>query len=182
MISGGSAPGGVVPASGGVAPASGGVVPASKPVTTALALGTYYWKTNFSGNPGTTKGVLGNLPSSSYCGAEVLTVGSVAAVSSGGSSSDHSVTLTISCDVLPCTITITVTIDPPARITTLASGKIKLTRKGRHLVSLSLTHAGKTYFHSHHQPLKTVVKLREKVGTHTATFKKKVTLRYHKKG
>jgi hypothetical protein len=160
---------------------TGGVVPASKPVTATLALGTYYWKADFSGNPGTIKGVRGNLASSTSCGDEVLTVGSTAAVSSGGSTNDHSVTLTISCGIVPCTITITVTIDPPASTTKLATGKVRITRKGRHSIIVPLTAAGKTYFKTHHSRVKTFVKMREVVHSHTATVKKTVTLTYRKK-
>ncbi len=137
---------------------SGGKVAASAAVTSALAQGTYYWQTAYSGDAH-------NDPSTSACGSEVLTIGPPGTISSAGSSSGTTITLTITCAVVPCTVTVTITITETSgkaaaarkkkskrrtRTVTLATGKFTILSTSPKKLTVHLTKAGRLYLAKHH--------------------------------
>lgn len=128
---------------------SGGVAAAAT-LTSVLPAGKYYWKASYSGFGD-------NAPSVSACGSEVLTVNPAAVASTGATSNGSSVSITISCASIPCTLSVTITSDPPPaadaragdkrkapKIITLATGTFKLRKHGRSKLAIRLTSAGKS--------------------------------------
>ena len=86
-------------------------------------------------------------------------------------------TITVSCASTPCTVTITITIDPPShgtravsakkkkpKIVTIAKGTFKIKKKGNHKLTVKLTKAGKTLLKKDHGHLKPTVLLRPPTG------------------
>jgi hypothetical protein len=171
---------------------SGGKAAASAPLTSALAVGKYYWVASYGGNST-------NAPSTSGCGAEVLTVSTEAAevkLGSGGSSDGTTITITVTCSSPPCTFTITIT-DPPAQQASvarkkrrakpaaLASGKVTVRKRGAQKVKLRLSTAGKKYMRSHHGTVKLSAAVTQTIAGHkkhlNKTIKVKISKRKHKK-
>jgi hypothetical protein len=166
-----------------------GVAAASGAVTPALSAGTYYWQAAYSGD---TK----NLPSSSSCGSEALTITAAPKAGEGATSTGTTVTITITCTSTPCTVTITITIPTASAASarkskkkpkpiTLASGTFTLHKGGSQKVTLHLTKTGKKVLAAHHGHLTASLKLSEKIDGHTIlstkTIKIKPATKKHKK-
>lgn len=156
--------------SGGAGTVAGGVAKASAPVTTAFAPGTYYWQASYSGDAH-------NLPNSSTCGSEVLTVTPAATIEGKGESTSTTVTLTITCASTPCTVTITITVPsssgkassarkskkhPKTTIVTLGTGTFTITTKGPHKLTVRLSKAGKKLLAADHGHLNAKILVAEK--------------------
>ncbi len=165
----------------GAAAASGAVLP-------ALSAGNYYWQASYSGDAK-------NLPSSSSCGSEVLTVTAAPKAGEGATSTGSTLTVTISC-AGPCTVTLTVTVPTASaasarkskkkpKSVTLASGTFTLHKGGTQKVTLHLTKAGKKALAAHHGRLTASLQLSEKIDGHTIlstkTIKIKPAAKKHKK-
>jgi hypothetical protein len=179
--------------SGGAVAVTGGVGASSAGVTTALALGTYYWQAGYSGDAR-------NVASTSACGSEVLTVVPASSIEGSGTSTSKTVTLTISCSG-PCTVTITITVPESSgkaaaaskkkakrpKIVTLATGKFTFATGGGHKVTLNLTKAGKRLFARDHGRVKAKVLVAENTAgglqttTRTVSFTPAKTKHKHKK-
>jgi hypothetical protein len=180
--------------SGGTVGVTGGAAAPSATVTTALAQGTYYWEAAYSGDAH-------DMPSTSACGSEVLTVVPASSIESKGSSTSTTVTLTITCAATPCTVTVTITIPESSgkaaaarkkkakrpKILTLATGKFTITTPGAHELTLRLTKDGKRLLARDHGRLKAKVLVAEKTAgglqttTRTVSFTPAKTKRKHKK-
>jgi hypothetical protein len=155
---------------GGATAVTGGVAAASYPVTTGLAPGTYYWQAAYSGDAN-------NLPSTSACGSEVLTVTPAATIEGKGESTSTTVTITITCASTPCTVTITITVPsssgkasaarkskkhPKTKIVTLGTGTFTIKTKGPHKLTVHLSKAGKKLLAADHGRLNAKVLVAEK--------------------
>ena len=119
-----------------------------------LTPGTYYWTAAYSGD-------VNNLPSASSCGNDVLTVQPVR-ILPGAVLSPQTVTLTMTCVVLPCQARVTVTSilalrasDAPRKAKrkpsaiTLAHGAVTIKKHGAQTVRLRLTPAGRRFVAAH---------------------------------
>jgi hypothetical protein len=159
--------------SGGATAVSGGIAASSTAVSTALAAGTYYWQASYGGDAN-------NLPSTSACGSEVLTVAGPPKSGEGATSTESTVTLNVSCASFPCTITITLTAPETvvvkaaqaakkkkskAKTIVLANGTFTISRSQK--LTLHLTKIGKQVFIAHHGRLKASLLLSEKLDGHT---------------
>lgn len=159
-----------------------GKVAPSAPVTAVLAIGTYYWQVTYSGDAH-------NGASTSSCGAEVLTVVPAATIGGSGTSTEKTVTLSVTCATFPCTITMTLTAPEtivvkaaraakkkkkPKKIT-LATGTFTLHRAGK--VTLHLTKAGKKLLAAHHGSMSVSLLLSEKIDGHTVTSTKTIKIK-----
>jgi hypothetical protein len=180
--------------SGGTVGVTAGVAAPAAAVTTSLAQGTYYWEAAYSGD-------IHNLPSTSACGSEVLTVVPASSIESKGTSTSTTVTLTITCASTPCTVTITITIPESSgkaaaarkkkakrpKIVTLATGKFTITTAGAHKLTLRLTKDGKRLLARDHGRLKAKVLVAEKTAgglettTRTVSFTPAKSKHKHKK-
>jgi hypothetical protein len=142
---------------GGTTAVSGGVAAASAGVSSALAPGKYYWQAVYSGDAF-------NVPNTSACGSEILTVSSAVSGGTRGTSNGTTITITITCATTPCTITITITFGAShgvrgvasrkAKAVKVASGTFKLKKKGKAKLAVRLTSAGKRLLRQHHNHLK----------------------------
>jgi hypothetical protein len=151
-------------------------------VTSALAPGRYYWTDVYSGDAT-------NLPGTSACGSEVLTIEPGATGPGTATSNGSTVTLTITCSAA-CTVTVTITFPPgsaqDARASsskrkpiTIASGKFSLKKAGKKKLTLKLTKPGRSLLKKHHGKLKTTLRMSDK--TAHGTFKSTRTLKIIKK-
>jgi hypothetical protein len=151
----------------------GAVAPASSPVTDVLAAGTYYWQVTYSGD--TT-----NLPATSRCGSEVLTVTPAANAAATGTATTTAVKLKVGCAIVPCTLKLTVTgteqVEIPAAVTrktkkrkfrtetvTICSDAVHIIRSGDVAVDAKLTRKGKQYLHKRHGHVKLKLTLTETI-------------------
>jgi hypothetical protein len=173
----------------GSATVSGGVS-APLAISTPLAPGVYYWQASYSGDAH-------NLPSTSTCGSEVLTVTPAATIEGKGESTSTTVTITITCASTPCTVTITITVPsssgkasaarkskkhPKTKIVTLATGTFTITTKGPHKLTVHLSKAGKKLLAADHGRLNAKVLVAEKTpgGTVLSTRTIKLVPAKHK--
>jgi hypothetical protein len=119
---------------------------------------------------------------------------SPATVSGSGTSTSGTITLSVTCASFPCTITIVLTAPETVvvhaasvplrkrtktKIVTLGTGKLTITKKGSHKLTVRLSGKGKSYVKSHHGHFKATGKISEKVQGKTLTTSK--TIRIHKK-
>ena len=159
--------------SGGATAVSGGIAAPSAGVSTALAAGTYYWQASYSGDAN-------NLPSTSACGSEVLTVAGPPKSGGSGSSTESTVTVNVTCATFPCTITLTLTAPETVVVHAARAAKKKRTRprrsswprarsrsSGPKKLTLHLTKIGKQVFAAHHGRLNASLLLSEKLDGHT---------------
>ena len=156
---------------------SGGVAAPSGGVSVALSPGRYYWQAAYSGNAGSARGVRGNLPSSSACGSEVLTVVPPVAIAKHASIRGTTITIRVTCVSIPCTLRATLKEGGSKRITadsvailnngkrsktvTLASGTFTVRKTGSRKLAIHLTGTGKHYFRHHHGPVNATVEISE---------------------
>jgi hypothetical protein len=172
---------------------TGGVAGNAAPITSVLGVGKYYWQATYSGNIGDVFGAVGNEPSASACGSEVLTIGPDATVGGAATTTSTTVSLTITCASTPCTVMVTITIDPATaasvarkktkvhhRTITLATGRFTIRHKGARKLQIRLTRAGRKYVAAHHHTLTTSVLVSEKIHGHTELVKRTVRLRFVK--
>jgi hypothetical protein len=171
---------------------SGATAPPSAPVTTALAPGRYYWRAIYSGNAGNVQGVVGNGPSSSACGSEVLTVGAPNAIAGSATSDGQTLTVGVSCVTVPCTVEIDATAPAPGgkkdvaqagkkgkgkkKTITLAKGKFKIKKKGTQKLKLKLSAAGRSYLKGKSKA-KVNLAVTEKVGGHAVVTSRSVSVK-----
>ena len=159
--------------SGGATAVSGGIAAPSAGVSTALAAGTYYWQASYSGDAN-------NLPSTSACGSEVLTVAGPPKSGGSGSSTESTVTVNVTCATFPCTITLTLTAPETVVVHAARAAKKKknkaktiilakgtFTILGPKKLTLHLTKIGKQVFAAHHGRLNASLLLSEKLDGHT---------------
>jgi hypothetical protein len=158
--------------SGGATAVSGGIAAPSAGVSTALAAGTYYWQASYSGDAN-------NLPSTSACGSEVLTVAGPPKSGGSGTSTESTVTVNVTCATFPCTITLTLT--APETVVVHAARAAKKKNKAKTIIlakgtftilgpkklTLHLTKIGKQVFAAHHGRLNASLLLSEKLDGHT---------------
>jgi hypothetical protein len=150
-------------------------VAAPSEVTAALPPGAYYWEASYSGDAN-------NLPSSSACGSEVLTVAGPPKSGGSGTSTESTVTVEVTCATFPCTITLTLTLTAPETVVvhaaraakkkknkakTIILAKGTFTILGPKKLTLHLTKKGKQVFAAHHDRLKASLLLAEKLDGHT---------------
>ncbi len=148
-------------------------VAAPSEVTAALPPGTYYWEASYSGDAN-------NLPSSSACGSEVLTVAGPPKSGGSGTSTESTVTVNVSCATFPCTITLTLTAPETvvvhaaraakkkkSKAKTIVLAKGTFTILGPKKLTLHLTKNGRKIFAAHHGRLKASLLLSEKLDGHT---------------
>jgi hypothetical protein len=175
------------PTFAGAAEAANGTATITDDSSTGLPPGSYYWEAAYAGNAT-------NLPSSSPCGSEVLTVtaatttgstGKGATIGEGATSTSSTVTVTITC---PSACTVTITIEIPTasaarkskkkpKPLTLATGKFTLPKGGTEKLTLHLTKTGKKVFAAHHGRLKASLLLSEKIDGHTILISKTIKIR-----
>jgi hypothetical protein len=117
-----------------------------------------------------------------------------ASVSGSGTSTSSTVTVNVSCASFPCTITLVLTAPETVvvhaasvplrkktktKIVTLGTGKLTITKKGSHKLTVHLSGKGKSYVKSHHGHFKATALISEKVQGKTLNSSK--TIRIHKK-
>jgi hypothetical protein len=176
-------------------PVSGALAPPSAPVTVTLAPGRYYWQAAYSGNAGNTQGALGNAPSTSACGGEVLSIGSPNTISPQATTDGQTVTVTVSCATLPCTVQLALTAPASAgggkgkdiaqagkgkkkpKAIVLAKGKFKIKKKGPQKLKLKLSAKGRGYFKGKGAKAKATLAVTDKVGGHNVVTKRAVTVK-----
>jgi hypothetical protein len=170
---------------GGATAVAGGIAAPSAGVSTALAPGTYYWQAAYSGDAN-------NLPSSSACGSEALTVAGPPKSGESATSTESTVSLNVSCTSFPCTITITLTAPETvvihaarvagkgnkkkgkAKTITLAKGTFTISRAQK--LTLHLTKIGRKALAAHHGRLKASLLLAEKIDGHTIQSTKTIEI------
>jgi hypothetical protein len=172
------------PVFAGAASAAAGVASVADDSSSGLAVGKYYWAAAYAGNTF-------NLPSSSTCGSEVLTVGPAATIGGSGTTTGSTVTFTISC---PAACTVTVTVEVPGgsaagvasagqkkkkarKPVKLGTGKLKLKKAGKGKLIVKLNGKGKSLFRKDHDKLKATLLLSTKTahGTFASTKQVKIT-------
>lgn len=161
-------------ASEGTETVTGGKAAASSPVTHALKAGTYYWQASYSGDTF-------NLPSTSNCAGEKLTIAPVS-VPGSAPTNGTTVTVTISCSAA-CTVT--VTIELPAagsaragestRAVKLTAGRFELRKRGKDKLHLQWNKYARKLLKKDHDKLTTTLLLHAKVSK--STFKTASRLR-----
>jgi hypothetical protein len=168
-----------------------GAAAPSPPVTTALAPGTYYWRAVYSGNAANVQGAVGNLPSSSACGSEVLTVSDPVTISAKASTDGRKLTFAAACAKVPCTLQVAATAaagggkadvaraskgkGKPKSIT-LGKGKFKLKKKGTQNLTLKLSAKGRSFF-AGKRKAKATIAVTEKIAGHDVTTTRAVTVK-----
>ena len=155
----------------------GALAPASAPVATDLAPGTYYWQAVYSGNQGSIQGQVGNSPSTSPCGSEVLTITSPVTLAASATSNGKTLTFSAACANVPCSLGATATTPAklamsgsprgkakPKKPVTLGKGKFKLKKKGPQKLTLKLSGAGRKYL-AGKRKAKVSLAVTEKIGS-----------------
>jgi hypothetical protein len=145
--------------------------------------GTYYWKVDYTGDSS-------NLPSTSPCGAETLTVARFRISPYGALISTQALTLTMSCAAPPCTVRITMTLPAPLRasdarqkvksrppVTILAHGTVTIRKRGSQTVRLRLTAAGRRFVASHHGQVTVNVAVAMTIRGHTRVLNQRLKLK-----
>jgi hypothetical protein len=161
----------------------------SDPVTQRLPSGIYYWTAAYSDGSQPQ-------PTTSPCGSETLTIGSPPRiVTRSAFISVRSVTLPISCTVLPCRLTVTLTLPPvlgasDARATgkrnhlgiTLARGTATIRKHGAQTVRLRVTPAGRRFVSSHRGRATVIAAIAMRLGGHTTITKQRFKIKIAKTG
>lgn len=168
--------------SGGSSNVSGGAAGASTPVTAVLPSGKYYWSARYSGDGGNMFGAVGNQASSTACGSEILKVVPEGTIGGSGSTNGNELTLTLSCNKVPCSGSADVTTvgkslkgtlnrateakkkKGKSKPLTLAKGHFKLTKTGSHKIKFGVSKAGRKYLRGRHGRLKVRVTVSEQAG------------------
>jgi hypothetical protein len=152
----------------------------SDPVPTRLDPGTYDWTVSYSGD-------LANQPTTSSCGAEVLTV-FVLHIIGPAFTNGREVTLPVSCPVALCRVRITLTVSAlrlaadragkhRRRVITLARGTSRIRKHGARKVVLRLTSAGRRFIAAHRGRISVTARMALSIHGHTAVVKRRLTLR-----
>lgn len=184
----------------GPAAVNGSSAPPSPAVTSVLMPGKYYWRATYSGNAGTDLGVLGNLPSSTACGSEVLTVTPPTTLSGTGTATADAVKVKVGCAIVPCTLKLALTATEKVAIgkksslaqATLKKGKkirykletigvavdsaAHIRKKGDVAVDVKITKAGKKFFNARHGKVKLTLTVTEKIKGTALTSKRGVEI------
>jgi len=142
----------------------GGVAAPSDRMFSALSPGRYYWQAVYSGHPGSPVGTLGNLPSSSRCGSEVLTVSPFVAIAKRALVQGKTIAIKVRCGSPPCRLKLTFTRKARARTVPLATGRFTVRKAGSRTLRIHLSGPGRRYFRRHHGAVQATVKVSE----HTA--------------
>lgn len=173
---------------GGFQAVSGGVAAASAAVTKVLAPGKYYWQATYSGDAA-------NQASITPCGSEVLTVAPAPSGSGTGSTNGTTVIGVFKCVLVPCRITVLMTVAAPgpskvhpllrgkktrAKTVTLVDSTVTIRKSGSRKLTLKLSKAGRSYFRSHHGTVKTTMVVSDRVDGHTERTTRTVRLSYVK--
>jgi hypothetical protein len=158
----------------------------SNPVPTQLAPGTYYWTVSYSGDSD-------NQPSTSPCGSETLTVQPARILPYGAFLSNQALTHNMSCIVLPCTASVTITLPaallasdarqngnskPP--LVTLARGSVTIKKHGAQTVRLSLTAAGRRFVASHNGKVTVTAAVAITSAGHTTVARQRLKIKIMK--
>ncbi|MGH2868705.1 MAG: hypothetical protein ACRDNK_14220 [Solirubrobacteraceae bacterium] len=119
---------------------------------------------------------------------------SPASVGGGATDNGTTITVTVTCTSLPCTIKITITSGTvtvhtssvsrkKAKLVTLAKGTFRITKAGAKKLAVKLTPAGKKFLAAKRGHLKVSSVISETVAHHTKVTSRRLTLRIqHKKG
>jgi hypothetical protein len=158
-----------------------GVAAPSQRVTKVLSPGTYYWQAVYSGDAA-------NDPSTSTCGAEVLTVTPAVTLPSTGSTTSTGATLTVACSI-PALCTGTASLHATgstgkhaadaARAKTVTLGSARFSIKAHHskAITIKLTKAGRKLIRADHGHLTATLTVTQKLGGHTVTTTKTIKLK-----
>jgi hypothetical protein len=155
---------------GGASTVTDGVAGPSQPVTVPLTAGTYYWQAEYSGDAS-------NEAYTTPCGSEVLTVTPATTIAGTGSSTGTSATITVTCNALPCKVTVALTVSAGHRKTvTLGSATFKITKRGARKLTVHLSKAGRKYLRAHHGRLKVKVLVSEHIDGHTISTSRTIKI------
>jgi hypothetical protein len=148
--------------------------------------GTYYWTVAYEGDSS-------NLPSSTACGDQTLTVLPFRISPYGGLISNQALTLTMGCTVPPCTVRITITLNARLRagdarqkakskppVITLARGKVTIRKHGTQTVQLRLTAAGRRFVASHNGQVTVNAALAMTIRGHATVLNQRLKLKLRK--